>query len=96
MGAEIVQNNQLLHQLAQQFPMTRTSCCVSTFDFQAAWNQARFLAFQKSIPSSSDELMLSKSPLLYCQICTSILLPSPSCGRAYIRQYCSSQSSEYF
>ena len=43
MGAEIVKSNQLLHHLAQQFPRTHTNCSVTTFDFQAAWNQASFL-----------------------------------------------------
>ena len=44
MGAETVKSNQLLHQLAERFPRTHKNTSVSTFDFQAAWNQAIFLA----------------------------------------------------
>ena len=44
MGAETVKSNRLLHQLAERFPRTHTNASISTFDFQAAWNQASFLA----------------------------------------------------
>ena len=64
MGAEIVKSNQLLHQLAQQFPRTHTNSSVSTFDFQAAWNQASFLAFQKSMPSSDNEFKTVQKPFV--------------------------------
>ena len=44
MGAETQKSNRLLRQLAKQFPRTQKNSSVSTFDFQAAWDQARFLA----------------------------------------------------
>ena len=71
MGAEIVKNNQLLHQLAQQFPRTHTNCSVSTFDFQAAWDQASFLVFDKKTPNTSRELL--KKKVLFTQTYACIL-----------------------
>ncbi|CAK0784091.1 hypothetical protein CVIRNUC_007294 [Coccomyxa viridis] len=40
MGAETVKSNRLLHQLAERFPKAHPNSSVSTFDFQAAWDQA--------------------------------------------------------
>ena len=81
MGAEIVKNNQLLHRLAQQFPRTHANCSVSTFDFQAAWNQASFLALNKTTPNTSKEL-LKNFFVVYSDMCM-YRLTSPSCGRAH-------------
>ena len=92
--AEIVKNNQLLHQLAQQFPRTHTDCSVSTFDFQAAWNQASFLAFQKSTPSSSNEPKTVQGPFsLLSNMYIYPLTVSVMC-RAYITSACSFQVNE--